>query len=466
MSKQKHTYGTIARNLLRWKNNLRNKNLIGQDIDDKEFRNKLIKYNTQRTFGCDPTICHVPMRSLYFGFDGIVTACCFNRNYVLGKFPKNSIAEIIHGEKRKTLQEHLSETNFSYGCQFCNDMIASRDYMSVGARFADAFPDNGDLPSEMVFELDNTCNLRCEMCSAKFSSAHDGGKRSVAPYDNDDFIEQLKPFIPHLVETKFLGGEPFLSDIYPPIWELITDINPQCKIRIQSNGTILNEKIKSILQRGNFQIGLSIDTQNPERYAKIRNGAKIEKTLENLEFFNYICQKNDDNANVSVCPMKENRFDIPDLVKFCNDNDIFIYFNNVSTEGYALGELSEQELDELAAFYKENIPKANNSVSSYNNRVFSNLIWKVEYLKECAVCKSYKDEKIPYTRTELERKIAEIMSMNPDFRYDEAIFDRVPEKFKVKRRIINGMNIQQLTSFFYLPEDEQCKFINNNFNNE
>ncbi|MBQ1655201.1 MAG: hypothetical protein II060_15585, partial [Bacteroidales bacterium] len=138
----------------------------------------------------------------------------------------------------------------------------------------------------------------------------------------------------------------------------------------------------------------------------------------------------------------------------------------VSTEGYTLGELSEQELDELATYYKENSPKASNSVSKYNDKVFSNLIRKVEYQKECAVRKRYKDEKIPYTRTELKRKIAEIMSENPDFRYDDAIFDRVPEKFNVKRKIIDGMNIQQLTIFFGMAEDEQCKFINDNFNNQ
>lgn len=466
MLKQKHTYGTIARNLLRWKNNLRNKSLVGQDIDDEKFRNNLMEYNIQRQLGYDPTVCHVPMRSLYFGFGGIVTACCFNRHYELGRFPENTIEEIINGEKRKLLQQHLDKTDFSLGCKFCKDMIYSGDYMSVGARFADIFPPQGAMPSEMVFELDNTCNLRCKMCNAKFSSAHDEGRRTVAPYDNEDFINQLKPFVPHLVETKFLGGEPFLSDIYPKIWELIIELNPKCKIRVQSNGTILNDKLKDILKRGNFQIGLSIDTLNPERYATIRNGAEIEKTLVNLEFFNQISRKNGENMSISVCPMKGNRFDIPELVKFCNGNDIFIYFNDVSTEGYTLGELSEQELDELATFYKGSASKANNSISRYNGKVFSNLIRKVEYLKECAVRKRYKDEKIPYTRIELERKIAEIMSENPNFRYDNAIFLRIPEKFNVKRRIINGMNIQQLTSFFEMSAEEQSKFINDNFSNK
>ena len=466
MSKQKHTYGTLARNLLRWKNNLCNKSHIAQNIDDEVFRNNLIEYNNQRHFGCDTTVCHVPMRSLYLGFDGIVSACCFNRNYVLGRFPENSIAEIIHGEKRKTLQKHLSETDFSYGCQFCKNMIAGSDYMSVGARFADAFPDKGDLPSEMIFELDNTCNLRCEMCNAKFSSVHDGGKRTVAPYDNDDFIEQLKPFIPHLVETKFLGGEPFLSDIYPKIWELIIAINPECKIRIQSNGTVLNEKINTILQRGNFQIGLSIDTLNPDHYAKIRNGAKIENALENIEFFSRISRKNGENMSISVCPMKENRFDIPELVKFCNDKDIFIYFNNVSTEGYALDELSEQELEELVIFYKENILKSSNYVSRYNDKVFSNLIRKVEYLMKQSKHKAYMDEMIHCTRDEFVKLISTIISGNEDIDLKdmEYLMDYIPENFLIKRSeylyIKNEMKIDSISNFLRQSKEKQIEHLN------
>ena len=103
MSNTQSTYGIVRRNLLRWKNNLRYKRRIAINVVDSDFREKLTAYNQQRTLGCDSTVCHIPMRSLYFGFDGIVTACCFNRNFVLGKFPENSIEEIIHGEKRKSL---------------------------------------------------------------------------------------------------------------------------------------------------------------------------------------------------------------------------------------------------------------------------------------------------------------------------------------------------------------------------
>jgi MoaA/NifB/PqqE/SkfB family radical SAM enzyme len=436
-------------------------------VNDADLRKHIIEYNMQRPQGCDITICHAPLRSIYFGFGGIVTTCCFNRNYVLGKYPENSLDEIIHGEKRKLLQQHLDRIDFSIGCKYCKDMIAAHNFMSVNARFSDNFPEQSDFPSKMEFELDNTCNLKCEMCNAKFSSAHDNGRRTVAPYDNEDFIKQLKPFIPYLIETKFLGGEPFMSDLYPKIWESIIELNPKCKIRMQSNGTILNDKIKSILQRGNFQIGLSIDTLNPERYAKIRNGAKLEKTLENLEFFNHICKKNGDYINISVCPMKENRFDIPELVKFCNDKNIFIYFNSVSTENFTISELSVQEIDELIDYYKRNNPKGYNYISIHNHIAFSNLIKSIEYIKEqCEQSKiqyEYMNEMIPCTRKEYKEIVLSIISSTPDIKYDETIWDYIPEKFSIRRNdylyMKNNKPIWDLKEFFSQSTENQIKYI-------
>ncbi len=447
--------------------NLQYKKKISQLVNDADLRKHIIEYNMQRPQGCDITICHAPLRSIYFGFGGIVTTCCFNRNYVLGNYPENSLNEIIHGEKRKLLQQYLDRIDFSIGCKYCKDMIAAHNFMSVNARFTDNFPEQGDFPSKMEFALDNTCNLKCQMCNPMNSSLHDNGRRTVAPYDNEDFINQLKPFIPYLMETKFLVGEPFMSDLYPKIWESIIELNPKCKIRMQSNGTILNDKIKSILQRGNFQIGLSIDTLNPERYAKIRNGAKIEKTLENLEFFNHICKKNGDNINISVCPMKGNRFDIPELVKFCNDKDIFIYFNDVSTENFALSELSAYEIDELIEYYKKNNSKGYNYISTNNHIAFSNLIKNVEYIKDHYQQYEYMNEKIPYTRKEYVETMLSIISKYPEIKYNESIFEYIPESFLIKRSSIlsikNDKSVSDLKAFFSWPLNRQIIFLKDYF---
>ena len=66
------------------------------------------------------------------------------------------------------------------------------------------------------------------------------------PYD-DDFITQLEEFIPHLEQAFFVGGEPFMIEIYFKIWEKIVETNPSCMISVQTNGTILNQKVKALL---------------------------------------------------------------------------------------------------------------------------------------------------------------------------------------------------------------------------
>ncbi len=461
----KNAYKFIRKELHRRINNLRTKEHIVKLIgNDRVLRKHIIKYNKQRPYGYDHTICHLPMRSLYFGFGGIVTACCYNRKHILGKFPENSISEIIHGEKRKILQQHLDKIDFSMGCELCNSIISTGNYMSVGARLGDIYPQQGDFPSEMVFELDNTCNLKCEMCNAKFSSAHDNGKCTVAPYDDKDFIKQLKPFIPYLSRTRFLGGEPFMSKIYPQIWNAIIELNPKCKIHIQTNGTILNDKIKSILKRGNFQIGLSIDTLNPVHYEKIRHGAKIEQVLENLNFFNYISRKNGDDLGLSVCPMKGNRFDIPELIRFCNNNNIIVNFNEVDTEGFSLEELSEHELNELAKYYKKNNPRGHNYISTHNHIVFSTLINEVEHMKKKREQYEYMNEMVLCTREEFIEAALSILLKNPQIKYDESLVKLFPKKFYMKRvkyqYMKSKMTIEDIVDFLQYPKDVQIKLIN------
>lgn len=81
MSNIQNTYGTIKRNLLRWKNNLHNKRQIAINVAARVFREKLVEYNRQMQLGCNPIVCYVPMLSLYFGFNGNVTVCCFTEKF-------------------------------------------------------------------------------------------------------------------------------------------------------------------------------------------------------------------------------------------------------------------------------------------------------------------------------------------------------------------------------------------------
>lgn len=350
---------------------------IHNDFGNKQ---KLVEYNKSRTTGPEPCICHAPLRSLYFDIHGNATACCFNRAHILGKYPQQSISEIIHGEKRSFLQKELSRPNFMYGCQHCHKLIEAGNFEGTEARLYDNLKDQGVIPSEIVFELDNTCNLACKMCHEGFSSTiarEKGVEKIVPPYD-DEFLNQLREFIPTLKVAKFLGGEPFLINIYYKIWDLILELNPKCKIHLQTNGTVFNDKIKSYLERGNFYIGVSVDSLQKEVFESIRCHAEYETVMANIMKFAAIAKRKHTYVNISVCPMVQNGKEIPEMVDLCNRNGLFIYFNTVYTEGFALSGADEDTLLSLQKFYRDYRFQRKGIIAKRNIKFFDNLTSNLE----------------------------------------------------------------------------------------
>ena len=121
----------------------------------------------------------------------------------------------------------------------------------------------------MEFEMSNQCNLECIMCNGYVSSSIRQNRDKLppvhSPYD-EKFVTQLRPFIPHLREAKFFGGEPFLIPLYFKMWDAMMEINPSINIFVITNGTVLTDKVKTLLSLGNFELAVSIDSIRKDRY--------------------------------------------------------------------------------------------------------------------------------------------------------------------------------------------------------
>ncbi|MDD2635772.1 MAG: radical SAM protein [Bacteroidales bacterium] len=404
---------------------------------------KLIEYNKSRVTGPEPCVCHAASRSIYFDIYGNATACCFNRVYILGKYPKNSIEEIIKGDKRKKLQTELCRQNFMYGCQHCHKLIEAGNYEGVEARLYDPLRNQGDTPSEIIFELDNTCNLECVMCHEGFSSSiakSKGLEKIKHPYDKD-FLNQIEPYIKNLEVAKFLGGEPFLINIYYEIWDLIIKTNPKCKIILQTNGTILNDKVKSYLAKGNFYIGVSIDSLKPEIFERIRVNAKLDAVLKNLDYFISVTKKKNNYVNLSVCPMQNNWKEMPDLVNFCNEKKIFIYFNTVYTDGFAISQMSEEELLEIKNYYESVKFRTKGIIAKRNVRFFNNLKTQIEsiYFEKFNDGLHYK-KRHEFSSLQLKDKLLQLTNKDTEIlKIIEQVFD-----FEEKEFMLSDDNLKNL----------------------
>jgi len=322
------------------------------------------------------SVCPAPSINLHFSQMGVVTACCFNRKHVLGIYPQNSMEEIWHGEPIQELREALANHDLSKGCEKCLQQIEARDFGGSHANFYSIYAKtaaktrrewgideqvdvNGPtpMPMRMEFNVHNSCNLQCIMCHGLASSAirtrREGLSPLPCPYD-EEFADQLEPFLPYVTETDFMGGEPFLVPVYMMLWERIAKANPRIKTCILTNGTILNDRIKELLERINCWIHVSIDSVFKETYETIRRGACYEEVMANCDYYVELMRKRGLGVWFRFCPMRVNWREIPDTVDFCNQRGIYLMYNQVDSPlNLSLHTLPPAELKEVVDFLKQ-----------------------------------------------------------------------------------------------------------------
>ncbi len=327
-------------------------------------------YNASRSCANKSTVCHAPAVNLNFEQTGEVRACCYNFKHVLGKWPERTIRQIWEGQRLADLRGYVAENNLGGGCLECGKMIEVGNHQGVRARYYDEFAEGkltamasgikrmwtGQIvyPKVMEFELSNECNLECIMCNGSFSSSIRRNREKlppiISPY-NEKFVDELEEFIPHLTDAKFLGGEPFMIDIYLAIWERILKINPAIRMHITTNGTFLNNRIKNLLEGLNAGIILSIDSVNKETYKKIRVNGNFEKVMENLEFFLDYTRRKRTFISMAACPITTNWRELPEMLEFCLERNIALYFNVVFTPlDLSLRELSIGDLQNVIEY--------------------------------------------------------------------------------------------------------------------
>ena len=347
------------------------------------MQSQITKYKNSKKNNSNK-ICLAPFASLRFTVSGNIQVCCFNRLYLLGKYPDTSIYEAWHGKKHEILKSAIENSDLTLGCGYCKESIENGLFKSVGANNYDYLQlDNNEqnpMPTMFDFELGNNCNLECIMCNGENSALIRKNRENKLPYNppyDITFIKQLDEFIPHLKEARFVGGEPFLIDLNYQIWERIIELNPSCKITILTNCTILNNKIKTLLTKGHFEVSVSADGITKTTYEKIRKNANFEEFKINLDYFIKHSKLIKYTTFLNFCPMIHNWFEIPGMYKFCNKNNIQIITHTVIfPPNSALWTLPQNKLEEIRTFLIKNNPKEliSKKITKTNNISYLSLI--------------------------------------------------------------------------------------------
>lgn len=418
-------------------------------------------------------ICHAPFTNLNFEQTGEARACCYNFKEVLGKWPQQTIREIWQGAQLQSLRKNIEQNNLGGGCTECGKMIEVGNYQGVRAKYYDEFAEgflqqkisivknkltgSFTYPRVMEFELSNQCNLECVMCNGSFSSSIRKNREKlspiISPY-NEKFVDELEEFIPHLTDAKFLGGEPFMIDIYIDIWERIRKINPNIRIHITTNGTFLNNRIKDLLEGLRAGIIMSMDSVERETYLKIRVNSNYEKVMENLEYFLDYTKRKNTFISIAACPIIYNWKELPQMVEFCLSKNIALYFNAVFTPlELSLREQTMELQEEVLAYLEAySLPAIIGSASSPRNlsihayqdftkqlkgwllerkQVLKKREEKIERIEELADHKIEIDSRVEWSLEKISRLLLEITALE-----GKGLFDKEKELKKELEQLL------------------------------
>lgn len=355
------------------------KNFRDNNKPPKNLPIQMQEYNKSRYTKNLSAFCHAPSVNMYFAQDGHVKLCCHNMEYSIGKYPDQTIEEIWSSEAAKKIRKDMKDYSLFKECNICKADLEIGAFDEVSAKHFDSLPIHPSYPTMMEFLLTNTCNLECVMCKGEFSSLIRQNREKLPPIANvydDAFISQLRPFIPHLREVRFSGsGEAFLIDVNYKIWDMILEINPQCLIMVQTNGTVLNSRIKDLLIRGNFQIGVSLDSLKKEVFETIRPHARLERVIENIHYFSNYSKERKMKFSIAMCVMRQNWKEMPEFVHFANSLNATATFHKVyHPMEFSLQTLSKGELEEITAFLSNVTLQTETSLQQKNAKHFQYLL--------------------------------------------------------------------------------------------
>ena len=345
----------------------------------------LEEYNATRHPSQSGKICHAPFNTMVLTQLGEIYSCGVNRTALLGLHPQQSIRDAWFGKEATELRKRILNNDLSYGCEQCRDYLLMKNFWNIKARVYDEMMKDDEVdsipesitesgvaeskelfPTRIDFNLSNTCNLECAMCTGWLSSSILKNRFHLKEKENpwgEQFLTEIQEFLPHLKTAFFAGGEPFLIQNYFQLWEDILKVSPDCHFIIQTNGTVLNDRIKNIIEKGKFYFNISIDSVRKETFESIRVNANFEKSMQNFDYFVDYAKRKQTFVNLTVCPIQQNWREIPELIRFANEKGVSLYFNTVLyPQRYSFLGLNNSQIDEIISYFSSfDFPETTNA---------------------------------------------------------------------------------------------------------
>jgi len=200
------------------------------------------------------------------------------------------------------------------------------------------------LPYMVMFETTLMCNMFCEYCifgeEGKFNDLQTRAVRDRIFKRIDEFCEM------GIFALSFSGGEPLLNPSTSDYIAYAADKGMWTSM--PTNGLLIKKYADGVARLDMLEV--SIDSLDPQRFAKRRGVNGLPKILDNLEFV--LKKRKPYTTQINAAVNMENLGDIEGLAEFCRERNLVLHpeaVHNVMRGGESLpdAELHGKDIDKV-----------------------------------------------------------------------------------------------------------------------
>ncbi|MDQ8185919.1 radical SAM protein [Pelagicoccus sp. SDUM812002] len=168
-------------------------------------------------------------------------------------------------------------------------------------------------------DITNNCNLRCPFCVTDYALVK--GMKSMS----DDVFSKAAKLLPLVPDGMFWLSCMHEASVHPNLMGLIESVPPSLRKKISFTTNLCkkmdDEMLKALASSNIHSIRISIDSMDPERFAALRKGGRLETFLDNLSRLSSFMIQNEEAPKIRYISMvfENNVHEMPALIQKCKD---------------------------------------------------------------------------------------------------------------------------------------------------
>ena len=185
----------------------------------------------------------------------------------------------------------------------------------------------------MRVSITDRCNLRCRYCMPEEGL-------SLLNHENILRYEEILRIVRSaaslgIIKVRVTGGEPLVRRGVLDFLKALHEVEGLQEITLTTNGVLLKEMARPLLETGVKRINVSLDSLNPEKYSHITRGGDLQKVLDGIHAA----------QDVGFSPIKVNVV----VIKGFNDDEVFDFAEMAVRNPYQIRFIELMSLDKSCA---------------------------------------------------------------------------------------------------------------------